>query len=54
MTLFSQPLPCWTILIFWQGEITVSQPRLMLPEECIVKQYEISRLGRFLRYGTVV
>lgn len=34
MTLFSQRVPCQTIvLVLWQGKITTSQPRLMLPED---------------------
>ena len=37
MTLFSQRAPSQTIimLILLQGEITVCQPRLMLPEDCV-------------------
>jgi hypothetical protein len=51
MTLFSlRALPLILVLILWQGEIALNQPRLRLPENCIMSQCERSRAGRFLSY----
>jgi hypothetical protein len=38
------------LLILWQGEIALNQPRLRLPEDCIMNQCERSRPGKFLSY----
>jgi hypothetical protein len=48
MTPFSHRALPSILLILWQDEIALNQPRLRLPEDCIMNQCERSRPGRFL------
>jgi hypothetical protein len=51
MTLFGHRALPSILLILWQGEIALNQPRLRLPEDCIMNQCERSRPGKFLSYA---
>jgi hypothetical protein len=50
MTLFGHRALPSILLILWQREIALNQPRLRLPEDCIMNQCERSRPGKFLSY----